>query len=270
MGSRKFVLSVLLILLSCMATAQQEAWLKTITGNAIESSGKLYTYLNASPGYALYFSYADNIREPYLVYVPKSYNRAHPTSLVVFLHGAILARDSFQYKDPAIADEPIFSIGDTFNTIVLFPFARADLKWAGNSPVYRTIIMMIHQAIERYNIDKKRIFIGGISMGGIATYWYVNHHPEIFAGFYTFSAMPKLGDEAIKFENITKGKPLYSMNAKDDPGFSYTEVHTIYEQHKDEAKGWHFETVEKGGHRFIYNSDGRQYVKSLLGMLLKP
>jgi len=233
-------------------------WLKMISANA---AGK-----PAHSGYALYFSPVGDINVPYLVYVPKSYDPAKPTSVVVFLHGAILARESFQYKDPAIADEPIFSIADTFNTLVIFPFSKSGFAWPGQQAACENIITIIGQVEEHYNVDKKRVYIGGISMGGIATFWFIDNKPNVFAGFYTFSALPRSAD----FIHITKAKPLYSMNAKDDQTFSYNEVHTLYEQHKKEAPGWDFQTVESGGHRFIYANGGTRYVKSLLGNLLKP
>jgi len=243
----------------------QTDWVKTIEGNKVSMS-LAPGFPKARSGFALYYSTVGPIDEPYLVYVPKSYDPSKSSSLVVFLHGAILARESFQHTDPAIAEEPIFSAGDPYNAIILFPFARADLKWSGSSPVYENIISMIEHTEGLYNIDKSKVYIGGISMGGMATFWFIDHHPELFAGFYAFSAMPVLTEEKISFSNLAK-KPLYSMNAKDDPGFSYSEVHGIYEQHKSEAKEWHFESVETGGHRFIYTPKGRHYVTDLLGKL---
>lgn len=248
---------------SCAQEADQDKWLRTISGNAIKTAQG--SYQKAPAGYALYFTQAGNIRAPYLVYIPKGYNAAKPTPMVVFLHGAILARDSFQYKDPAIAEEPIFSIADVFNTIVVFPFARSDFRWSGKSPAYEHVVSVIGLVEQHYNVDKGKVYIGGISMGGIATFWFINHTPDIFAGFYTFSAIPQL-NEPIKFGNITKQRPLYSMNTKDDHTFSFGEVKALYEEHK--TKGWHFIPVETGGHRFIYGANGRQYVKELLGNLL--
>ena len=272
-----YYLSFFFILLTLFATAQtkisalgNEQWLKTITGNAIGKATNNTSFSKAPAGYALYFSKAGNIEVPYLVYVPKSYNPSQGCPAVVFLHGAILARDSFQYKNAEITTEPIFSIADTFNTIIIFPFARQDFKWAGGqTPAFENIITIIKQVEQDYNIDKKRIFIGGISMGGNATYWFINNKPEMFAGFYTFSAMPGAGSSAMKYANITIQKPLYSINAKDDPVFPYADVEAAHQQHKDEAPGWHFSTVETGGHRFIYSTGGEKYVKSLLSNLLR-
>ena len=264
MQQLRFFLVAILLFNSFAASGQAKEgmmksgdWLKMITAN---SAGK-----TAHPGYALYFSPVGDINVPYIVYVPKTYDPLRPTSVVVFLHGAILARDSFHYKDPSIADEPIFSIGEVYNTLVVFPFSKSGFAWPGQPAACENIITIIGQVEQHYNVDKKRVYIGGISMGGIATFWFIDNKPDVFAGFYTFSAMPRSAD----FTHITKGKPLYSMNAKDDQTFSYDEVHALYEQHKKDAPGWDFQTVEGGGHRFIYADGGTRYVKALLGDLLK-
>jgi predicted peptidase len=216
----------------------------------------------------LYFSRVGDMDVPYLVYVPKGYDPAKPTPVVVFLHGAILARDSFHHKDPAIADEPVFSIGESLNTIVVFPFSKSGFAWSAQTAACENVMSIIKQVQAHYNVDAKRVYIGGISMGGIATFWFINNHPDVFAGFYAFSAMPSLSG-GIQFSHITKQKPLYSMNAKDDATFSYNDVHTIYEQHKSEAPGWTFKSVDAGGHRFIYAKGGEKYVQELVGDLLR-
>ena len=224
------------------ANLSNEEWLHMITTNA----NTVPPQKNVA-GFALYFSQAGNIKVPYLVYTPRSYDPAHPQTAIVFLHGAILARDSFQYKNAEIANEPIFAVADTLHAIIIFPFARQDFKWAGQPAAFENIITIIKQVEQDYNIDKKRIYIGGISMGGNATFWFVNNKPEIFAGFYTFFCDAPLSEAAIKFNNVTTKKPLYSMNAKDDAVFSCVEAEAIYKQHKNEVPGWHFSTVEVGG-----------------------
>ena len=266
------ILLACLMLCSLYAISQQsrnlsvDEWVGLITKNAV-APGKTNASLRQS-GFALYFTQAGNIRVPYIVYVPKSYNPATAQPAVVFLHGAILAKDSFQYKDPEIANEPVFSVADALHTIIIFPFARQDFKWSGQQAAFENILTIITQVERDYNIDKKKIYIGGISMGGNATYWFINHKPDLFAGFYTFSAMPRSGSDPIKFSNLTKDKPLYSLNAKDDPVFPYSEAEAAYEQHKAEAPGWHFNVVESGGHRFIYNPGGEKHIKTLLTNLL--
>jgi predicted peptidase len=260
-------LQVTLLFLFVMSAAGRSGaqWLKTITANALNKpvTGK---YATPSAGYALYFSQAGNINVPYLVYVPKSYNPSVPLKVVVFLHGAILARDSFQYKESSIADEPIFSVADKYNVLVVFPFARADFAWGRNEAANENIITILNQVEKVYNADKKGVYIGGISMGGNATYWFVNNKADVFAGFYAFSSLPREG--SVVFSNIKENKPLYTMNAKDDQTFDFGEAETVFNKHRKEAPGWHFSTVTSGGHRFIYGSKGKEYTATLISSML--
>jgi len=271
---RRYFLTVSFIILSTIIATSQvkisgltnEEWLQMLKRHVVKQAANPNSFSKAPHGYALYFSQVGEVNVPYLVYVPKGYNEARSHAAIVFLHGANLAREDFQYKSSERADEPIFSIADTFNTIVIFPFAKQDFKWSGEqTAAYENIITIIQKAEQNYNIDPKRIYIGGQSMGGNATYWFINNKPEMFAGFYTFSAMP--GNE--KFSNITKEKPLYSISAKDDNTFPYADVEAAYKQHKSETTGWHFSTVQSGGHRFIYGNNGTKSLKSLFGNLLQ-
>ena len=92
-------------------------------------------------------------------------------------------------------------------------------------------------------------------MGGNAVYWFVDNRADLFAGFYTFSAMPGTKSALAK---LNDNKPLYSLNAKDDEVFPYANVEAAWALLKKDAPGWHFKTMDRGGHRFIYNVGGAQ------------
>ena len=247
---------------------KRDEWRREIIGNRIDKPGKRNKFLQAPGGPALYYTMVGNMKVPFIVYVPKSYNPAKPTSLVVYLHNDPLIRETFQPLNPIVEEQPIFSIVDTFNTIVLFPFAKQDFVWVSDINVFNNIFAQIKLTEEYYNINKNRVYIGGQGQGGIATYWFIMHAPDIFAGFYTFSAVFK-EPVPINLSNITKEKPLYTLNTKDDKIMDYIRVQQIYEQNKTIAPGWHFEIIDTGGHRFIFNKNGTRYVKSLIGELLE-
>jgi pimeloyl-ACP methyl ester carboxylesterase len=260
-----FMLAALLVSISAAAQNDTDTeWLNTITGNTLSvTPGK---YAKPRPGLALYFSPAGNIRVPYLVDVPKQYDPSNPVAVVVFLHGAILARDSFQYKNPGIADEPIFLACNRFNVLVVFPFARADFAWGRNEAANENIMSILHQVEQLYHVDKNKVYIGGISMGGNATYWFVNNKADQFAGFYAFSSLP--ADASVQFTHITGHKPLYTMNAKDDQTFPAADMAALYAKYRNQVPGWHCSIVETGGHRFIYGNDGKKHIESLMSELL--
>jgi predicted peptidase len=241
------------------------AWLQSITANAINKPTAANSFLPAKPGLALYYSAAGGENVPYLVYVPEGYNPSTPTPVVVFLHGAILARENYQHEDPAIADEPVFTAGKANKAIVVFPFGRSGFTWPSQQAANNNVISMLKQVKERYNVNNNKVYLGGISMGGAGTYWFINNRADNFSGFFTFSAIP----HDLDLSKITKDRPLYSMYAKDDAGCPYSEVSGYYEANKNKAASWHITTVETGGHRFIYAPDGKQHVSAVIGKLLK-
>ncbi len=275
MKLRKYILGILFFFAAAVGYCQQGGgnalpgdWLAGINAHAVQKPSKAGAFAPAKSGFALYFSRAGNVDQPYLVYVPKGYDPLRKTPLVVFLHGAILARDSFRYRDPTIAGEPVFSVADMYKTLVVFPFGEAGFMWPATVAANENIVAIIEQVKGRYNTDDRQVYIGGISMGGIATYWFMKHKPDYFSGFYTFSSTPSLSSETGVLDAVSQVKPLYSMNAKDDAVFSYENAARDYELQMHAVKGWYFSSVPTGGHRFIYGKDGSGYVQRLLGHLL--
>jgi len=261
---RSIVALIPVILLPLAGLAQRmsaDAWVRSMTANAVAAKGSVM-----KPGYALYYTQAGSMQVPYIVYVPQKCTAAKSAPVVIFLHGAILAKDDFQHSNPEIADEPIFAAADSLGCIVVFPFARKDFAWPSSVTACENILTIMAQVKERYNVDAQRLYLGGISMGGHGTHWFIDNKPGAFAGYYTFSAFP----DDIRFANLTKDHPLYSLYAEDDAGVPYAEVKHIYEQHRQDAPGWHVNSVNAGGHRFIYKAGGYRIMLYQLGKLLRP
>ncbi len=248
---------------------QAAEWATTITSNQLSPKQKK-GYNTPKPGIALYSIKVGSLDVPYLVYIPKTYKAARPMQAIVYLHGGVVSTENFATSDPGLAQgEPIFAVGDTFNAIIIYPFAKKDFGWVNQVEAFENVFTVIQQVQQRYNIDKKRVYIGGMSNGGSATFWFANQRPNIFKGFYTFSALPKLEIADINFHNLAQGKTFYSLHAKDDDLYRYEEVSSLYQQNKSKARDWRFESVDSGGHGFIYNpSTGRATMNGLFARLL--
>jgi polyhydroxybutyrate depolymerase len=106
----------------------------------------------------------------YLLYVPESYDPTRPASLVISMHGTALwpalQRNISNWND--VADEHGF--------IVVYPGAmgRPQRKWQlsfspgpGDRLEVHFISDLIDSLEEAYNIDPSRIYIDGLSAGGI-------------------------------------------------------------------------------------------------------
>src|SRR5690606_34128610 len=231
-----------------------DEWMKTIVSNS-DMHKKRDKSNNHISGFALYFTKVDSLNVPYLVYLPTTYSDSEPSKAIVFLHGRVVNIDDFQYKNPEYADEPIFSIGETFNSIVIYPFGKKDFGWVEQEKAFENIYTILDSVQKIYSIDLKRIYLGGMSNGGTAAFWFASQKNDRFKGFFSISAIPKLGIMDIDFSNLSRGKPFYSINAKDDTVFLYDSVLALYNKNKSVATDWKFETIDSGGHGFIYEPD---------------
>ena len=104
---------------------------------------------------------SSGMKREYLLYVPRSYDRAKPAPLVISMHGAggwpVQQRDMTKWN--ALADEQGF--------LVVYPAGAR----RGGPRIWRTsdvrfISDLIDELQARYNIDRERIYANGLSNGG--------------------------------------------------------------------------------------------------------
>jgi polyhydroxybutyrate depolymerase len=108
-------------------------------------------------------------KREYLLYVPKSYDRAKPTPLVITLHTAM----SWPTSSMNISQWNL--VADEHGFIVVYPsgtgFGPKSWEMAGSeSPSRMPDVIFISELIDKleasYNIDKTRIYADGMSNGG--------------------------------------------------------------------------------------------------------
>ncbi|HEX9582783.1 MAG TPA: PHB depolymerase family esterase [Gemmatimonadales bacterium] len=110
---------------------------------------------------------SSGLKREYLLYVPRSYDRAKPTPLVISLHGAGLwgaaQKEISQWN----------SVADQHGFIVVYPSGvkRGPRIWeADHGPDVLRDVRFIAELIDtlaaRYHIDPTRIYANGLSNGG--------------------------------------------------------------------------------------------------------
>ncbi|UOQ51218.1 dienelactone hydrolase family protein [Hymenobacter cellulosivorans] len=246
------------------------AWQQAALSQALPASPKSGSYAAVQPGFALYYAPVDTVRVPYLVYVPKTYQPTRPTALLVYLHGGITSTPQFRSANPGVTQEPIFAAAAEQNALVLYPFGRQSFGWLEQRAALENVRTMVEQVKQRYHVDSRRVFLGGMSNGGTAAFWYACQSPAGFAGFYALSARPISALGPLNFKQLRRGAPLYSLHAQDDDVFAYQEVRATYEQQQGQARQWHFLSRPTGGHSFLYGPDGPAALRTLLAQLMQP
>ena len=156
---------------------------------------------------------------PYRMLSPDKIESGEKYPLVVFLHGSgergsdnekQLTHGASTFSNPANADK--------YPSFVVFPQGK-ERTWTDKfsaqsfmpgapepqvSKQEEAIVDMINELVAEYPIDKNRIYIVGISMGGIATYDLVCRYPDLFA-----AAVPICG--AVNPDRLVEARDVNFM-----------------------------------------------------------
>lgn len=220
---------------------RDKIWQNEVIANAI--SEKQTSYQNAQAGFALYHVNREGLEIPYLVFVPQGYHCDAPTRTLFFFHGGVDSDTAAFTIDPQTRFEPIFAIGDSTNSIVIYPFQKGNPGWKNYKFMSAVISTILAEVKLRYCIDTDRMYLGGLSMGGNVSYQFAQEQQRDFRAFYAISAKPKIAEVSHS---------IYSLHAKDDSLYRYEDLLKVRQKVKKQQKKWVLRSVPKGGHGFMY------------------
>ncbi len=144
-----------------------------------------------------------------LLYLPAGFQRrgTEKYPLLIFLHGSGEAGDDLE-KLKAHGPPQIVETQPKFPLIVASPQARSSIERF--DPV--TLNAMLDQLLEQLPIDPDRVYLTGLSMGGMWTYGWAALAPERFAAI-----APVCGDWDPADACRLKDLPTWAFHgAKDD------------------------------------------------------
>jgi predicted peptidase len=112
----------------------------------------------------------------YLLYLPKNYNSAKEKfPLLLFLHGSGERGSDLnlvkRHGPPKLIDQ-----GKDFPFIVASPQCPENVWWSTED-----LSALIDDLIQKYQVDEKRIYVTGLSMGGYGAWALVEKFPNRFA-----------------------------------------------------------------------------------------
>lgn len=126
-----------------------------------------------------YTSKVDGSVQPYGIIVPAGYDPAKPIRLDVVLHGSTRPVGMSELRFIARFDEgDAGGAAPAVSYIELHPLGRVEncYRWAGETDVFEAI----EDVCQRYNIDRDRIVLRGMSMGASGTWHLGLKHPDKF------------------------------------------------------------------------------------------
>lgn len=169
---------------------------------------------------------------PYRILYPKNYDQSKKYPLVLLLHGG--GERGNDNEKQLTHGAKLFLSDDSrtnFPAIVLVPQCPTDSYWASvnldrsTSPItlgfdysrpitppLKNAIDLVQKISNEESVDKKRIYITGLSMGGMGTFEAVYRYPKLFA-----AAVPICGGgDTIRYDKRVKKIPFRVFHGDSD------------------------------------------------------
>lgn len=138
---------------------------------------------------------------PYRILYPENYDKTKKYPLVLFLHGA--GERGNNNESQLVHGAKLFidsANRKTHPAIVIFPQCPTDSYWSSvdvnrntspftlqfdyNKPItpaLQAVIEVVKKTLSTESVDKSKVYITGLSMGGMGTFEAVYRYPELFA-----------------------------------------------------------------------------------------
>ncbi|WP_203135680.1 alpha/beta hydrolase-fold protein [Microbacterium sp. JZ31] len=116
--------------------------------------------------------------QPYLVYVPTTYDPSHPAPLSILLHGGGGNHNGFR---GAKEDDVFGPVCEERGSVCVSPLGRGDGTWYVNEAEL-DVWEVWNRTAQTYAIDGTRTVVAGHSMGGVGATRLATNYPAVFAG----------------------------------------------------------------------------------------
>ncbi len=163
---------------------------------------------------------------PYIAYIPDEVGE-NP-GLIIQLHGAGERGNGGEDLNKVLVHgfSRVANDDNLKNCILVMPQCPKDTFWVAR---IESIKAFIDNVIKEYNVDEKRIYLCGLSMGGYGTWFTASAYPELFAAI-----APCCGGGMPWFAPSLK-MPIRCFHGLDD---NVVWPHSTIEM-KEALEGWH-------------------------------
>ena len=139
----------------------------------------------------------------YSLSVPQSYEPIRDYALVVCLHGAGFTGEAYLDRWKARLGEGYILVCPTYPAGAWFTRRAEDL-----------VLATVQAVQQRYRIDPNRIFLTGMSNGGIGAWLIGMHHAPLFAGLAPMAS--GIDDVLFPFLENLRATPVYIIHGSQD------------------------------------------------------
>jgi predicted peptidase len=146
----------------------------------------------------------------YVVYVPRSFAPDKPWPVILFLHGAAAAGPDGLRSVVGGLGWSLWQSPGRFPCLMVFPQQAVAAPWSGIAN--DLALQALEAVVQKYNGDRSRLYLTGISSGGDGTWTLAAAHPELFA-----AAVPIAGSgDPAKLAPALKSLPIWAFHGAED------------------------------------------------------
>lgn len=216
------------------------------------------------------FVATDGTTLTYRLYMPYDYDSSREYPILTFLHGAgERGSDGSKHLCHVIKDLFNQDNKELYNTIILIPQCPegqqwVDTPWANGGYHVSTVpesnenkaVLEILDSLESsYSINKSRLYLAGISMGGFGVWDLMMRHDERFAAMLAICG----GADTTRAERL-KDKPIYAVHCSNDNIVPYSGTYDMVQAILDRGgENIHFSTPNLEGTGYVNHVGAWQY-----------
>jgi len=219
-----------------------------LTGSALAGCATIGGGGSAETGMLSKTTTVEGAERTYMVYVPPSYDPAEQWPVVMFLHGAGERGDDGVDQSTVGIGPAIEANPERFPCIVIMPQCPKNIMWTDR---YDEINGALDATLAEYNIDRSRMYLTGLSMGGYGTFMYGADHVDRFAAMAPVCGGGRITD-AAKLAAV----PMWVFHGGADPVVTPDKSRTMVEAIKAAGGDIQYTEYEGVGHNSWDNAYG--------------
>ena len=201
-------------------------------------------------------------RPGYVVYVPHNYDARKSWPVILFLHGSGERGDDAMRATQIGIGAAIRHDRDLVPAIVVFPIAPEETRWLDAEA--DGAMRALDRTIGEFNVDRHRVYLTGLSMGGYGAYHLALAHPDRFAALVVVCGglLPHASTTAVRQSPLTmhaadpyafvaeslKHIPIWLFHGADDPIIPVEESRRMNEELRRAGADVHYTEYAGVGH----------------------
>lgn len=193
----------------------------------------------------LYGHAEDGSNLPFRYFVPPGYDAAQAYPLILFLHGSGERGSDNEAQLNNGANGAMQLVGDTQLALqpvfMVAPQCPTDGWWSGAT--LASAIGLVDQIAADFHIDPDRVYVTGLSMGGMGTWSAVTSQPGRFA-----AAVPMSGNGSTASVASVASLPFWFFHAANDPTVGVAGSDNLVGALRDAGANTVYTRYDSGGH----------------------